>query len=277
MPISDVYLNTARELFTTDSDRDIRDLVYVELLALIGNRHKVADLKWQRIRTDEKAIVFEKHCYGEYDRATFSRKDWWEEIERYPLTDNHLVMLQRLSQRMQDKATESGVKFPDYVFCYVSYGGFYTDGWNSGSPTPRFHTMTNTEPKGIIARITDHIGRLSVAKREKAIEENPMALKLRQKIASTKTKLSELEGDLDYVIQHGKIPPKAGTDHSGIPLEELDLTVRVYNSLKRTGCTTVEDVLSMLRRGPDAMYAIRNFGEASLEELTSKMAIKGYL
>jgi DNA-directed RNA polymerase subunit alpha len=61
------------------------------------------------------------------------------------------------------------------------------------------------------------------------------------------------------------------------PIEELDLSVRVFNSLKRTGITTVGDVLDMLNRGADAMLAIRNFGEKSLDELVDKLKEKGYL
>ncbi len=61
------------------------------------------------------------------------------------------------------------------------------------------------------------------------------------------------------------------------PIEELDLSVRVFNSLKRTGITTIGDVLDMLDRGPDAMLAIRNFGEKSLDELVEKLKYKGYL
>lgn len=60
-------------------------------------------------------------------------------------------------------------------------------------------------------------------------------------------------------------------------IEELDLSVRVFNSLKRTGITTVGDVLDMLDRGPDAMLAIRNFGEKSLDELVERLREKGYL
>lgn len=60
-------------------------------------------------------------------------------------------------------------------------------------------------------------------------------------------------------------------------IEELDLSVRVFNSLKRTGITTIGDVLDMLDRGPDAMLAIRNFGEKSLDELVDKLREKGYL
>jgi DNA-directed RNA polymerase subunit alpha len=33
----------------------------------------------------------------------------------------------------------------------------------------------------------------------------------------------------------------------------------------------------MLERGPDAMLAIRNFGEKSLDELVDKLKEKGYL
>jgi len=61
------------------------------------------------------------------------------------------------------------------------------------------------------------------------------------------------------------------------PIEQLDLSVRVFNSLKRTGITTVGEVLDHLGRGPEAMLAIRNFGEKSLTELYDKLREKGYL
>lgn len=60
------------------------------------------------------------------------------------------------------------------------------------------------------------------------------------------------------------------------PIEELDLSVRVFNSLKRTGITSVGDVIDMLQRGSDAMLAIRNFGEKSLDELVEKLKEKNY-
>lgn len=61
------------------------------------------------------------------------------------------------------------------------------------------------------------------------------------------------------------------------PIEQLDLSVRVFNSLKRTGITTVGEVLDHLNRGPEAMLAIRNFGDKSLNELFDKLREKGYL
>ncbi len=62
-----------------------------------------------------------------------------------------------------------------------------------------------------------------------------------------------------------------------MPIENLDLTVRVFNSLKRTGIITIGDVLELLEKGEDAILAIRNFGDKSLVELKEKMIEKGYL
>ena len=61
------------------------------------------------------------------------------------------------------------------------------------------------------------------------------------------------------------------------PVEALDLSVRVFNSLKRTGIITVGDVLELLEKGDQAVMSIRNFGEKSLDELRLKMREKGYL
>jgi DNA-directed RNA polymerase subunit alpha len=61
------------------------------------------------------------------------------------------------------------------------------------------------------------------------------------------------------------------------PIENLDLSVRVFNSLKRTGITTVGDVLELLEKGDEAVMSIRNFGEKSLDELRVKMQEKGFL
>jgi DNA-directed RNA polymerase subunit alpha len=61
------------------------------------------------------------------------------------------------------------------------------------------------------------------------------------------------------------------------PIENLDLSVRVFNSLKRTGITTVGEVIELLEKGDEAVMSIRNFGEKSLDELRQKMREKGFL
>lgn len=71
--------------------------------------------------------------------------------------------------------------------------------------------------------------------------------------------------------------PKVSSEVYEMPIENLDLSVRVFNSLKRTGITTVGEVLDMLSKGEEAMLAIRNFGDKSLDELRAKLREKGYL
>jgi DNA-directed RNA polymerase subunit alpha len=62
-----------------------------------------------------------------------------------------------------------------------------------------------------------------------------------------------------------------------IPIEQLDLSVRVFNSLRRTGITSVGEVLEMLALGDDTLLTIRNFGQKSLAELKARLQERGFL
>jgi DNA-directed RNA polymerase subunit alpha len=62
-----------------------------------------------------------------------------------------------------------------------------------------------------------------------------------------------------------------------VPIEELELTVRAYNCLKRAGITRVGEVLERLEKGEEEILAIRNFGRKSLNELVGKLEAKGFL
>ena len=62
-----------------------------------------------------------------------------------------------------------------------------------------------------------------------------------------------------------------------VPIEQLDLSVRVFNSLKRTGITSVGEVIDHMARGDEAMMSIRNFGDKSLNELKDKLVERGYI
>jgi DNA-directed RNA polymerase subunit alpha len=55
------------------------------------------------------------------------------------------------------------------------------------------------------------------------------------------------------------------------PIEELELTVRAYNCLKRAGITKVGDILKKMEKGEEEMLSIRNFGKKSLDELVEKL------
>ncbi len=59
------------------------------------------------------------------------------------------------------------------------------------------------------------------------------------------------------------------------PIEELELSVRAYNCLKRAGITKVGEILEKMAGGEDEILAIRNFGKKSLAELKERMQAKG--
>ncbi len=61
------------------------------------------------------------------------------------------------------------------------------------------------------------------------------------------------------------------------PIEELELTVRAYNCLKRAGITKIGEILRRMEKGEDEMLAIRNFGKKSLDELVDRLRDKNYL
>ena len=52
-------------------------------------------------------------------------------------------------------------------------------------------------------------------------------------------------------------------------IEELDLSIRSFNCLKRANIDTVED---LIERTEDDMMKIRNLGRKSLEEVIQKLA-----
>jgi DNA-directed RNA polymerase subunit alpha len=62
-----------------------------------------------------------------------------------------------------------------------------------------------------------------------------------------------------------------------MPIEELDLTVRAFNCLKRAGITKVGLILEKLEKGDDEILAIRNFGRKSLDELKQALRDKDLL
>ena len=51
-------------------------------------------------------------------------------------------------------------------------------------------------------------------------------------------------------------------------IEELDLSVRSFNCLKRAGINTVEDLTN---RTEEDMMRVRNLGRKSLEEVIAKL------
>ena len=83
------------------------------------------------------------------------------------------------------------------------------------------------------------------------------------------TDLSETMGSKSTVVE------KAETQRDKVlemTIEELDLSVRSFNCLKRANINTVEDLIS---KTEDEMMKVRNLGRKSLEEVIGKLEMMG--
>ena len=77
-------------------------------------------------------------------------------------------------------------------------------------------------------------------------------------IGSKSTVVEKVETQRDKVLE--------------MTIEELDLSVRSFNCLKRANINTVEDLISKTQ---DEMIKVRNLGRKSLEEVEHKLAMMG--
>ena len=81
--------------------------------------------------------------------------------------------------------------------------------------------------------------------------------------------LSEEAKAFDVMVER---PEKEKEKVLEMTIEELDLSVRSFNCLKRAGIDTVEDLVS---RSEDEMIKVRNLGRKSLEEVIQKLSSLG--
>ena len=79
----------------------------------------------------------------------------------------------------------------------------------------------------------------------------------------------------EEIGSHSTVVEKAETQHDKVlemTIEELDLSVRSFNCLKRAGINTVEDLINT---SEDDMMKVRNLGKKSLEEVILKLEAMG--
>ena len=81
---------------------------------------------------------------------------------------------------------------------------------------------------------------------------------LSDSISSRSTVVEKVEAQRDKVLE--------------MTIEELDLSVRSFNCLKRANINTVEDLVGKTQ---DEMIKVRNLGRKSLEEVEHKLAMMG--
>ena len=92
-----------------------------------------------------------------------------------------------------------------------------------------------------------------------------LAAKVLSEHLSLFVNLSECAEKFDVM---GKEPESASTSAIDMSIDELELSVRSYNCLKRAGINTVAELVN---KTPDDMMKVRNLGRKSLEEVLLKL------
>lgn len=82
--------------------------------------------------------------------------------------------------------------------------------------------------------------------------------------------LSEQAANVEIMVEKGENPQEKVLE---MTIEELDLSVRSFNCLKRAGINTVEDLIS---KSEEEMMKVRNLGKKSLEEVMAKLKSLGF-
>jgi len=82
-------------------------------------------------------------------------------------------------------------------------------------------------------------------------------------------KLTELGGSVEVMVEKEDERKEKVLE---MTIEELDLSVRSYNCLKRAGINTIEE---LTQRNEEDMMKVRNLGRKSLEEVQLKLAALG--
>jgi DNA-directed RNA polymerase subunit alpha len=110
------------------------------------------------------------------------------------------------------------------------------------------------------------------------VETKP-SVEPRDAVASAGSTLVELFGlakELNNEAEGIEIGPApvevAASNELSTPIEDLDLTVRSYNCLKREGINTVSELIAL---SEDQLMNIRNFGSKSVDEVREKLASLG--
>jgi DNA-directed RNA polymerase subunit alpha len=90
--------------------------------------------------------------------------------------------------------------------------------------------------------------------------------------------IEQLSPFMDYVRlsqieeERAQVRPPIPDERYNMPVEQMDLSVRTMNCLRRAGITTVGELVS---KGPKELLALRNFGQKSMQEIEEHLKALG--
>lgn len=248
--LSAELLKAGLELWSSDSDVDVRNRAILYVYATLENQRETHDLKWHEINFDRRVI-------------------WrYQKGREYSLSEDAFVALRAWKLRIETLAESLGCSLPTEVFVYASHGKIYT--WGK-----RFRWLSNYELPHLIEEIREALSRSASenveAWRNDMIAADPELQTLQNKIVALRAELTRLEEQLEEKLN----APDGGEFDTTI--RELDLSVRAFNALQRAGYKSVGDILQTLNTMPLSDAGIRNFGRLSEIEVMGALRTRGYI
>ena len=147
-------------------------------------------------------------------------------------------------------------------------GLIYTDSIN----TPVYNVSYNVENTHVGSNIADY-DKLTLEVLTNGTITAKEAISLGAKILNEHLNLfvdlSDEAKNAEIMVISGESPKEKVLE---MTIEDLDLSVRSFNCLKRAGIDTVTDLVS---RSEEEMIKVRNLGKKSLEEVTQKLQSLG--
>ena len=133
--------------------------------------------------------------------------------------------------------------------------------------TPVYKVEVNVENTRV-GNITDY-DKLTIKVLTNGTITAKEAVSLAAKVLNEHLKLfvemSDKANDVEILVERPEVKKEKVLE---MTIEELDLSVRIFNGLKRAGIDTVEDLIN---RTEEDMIKVRNLGRKSLEEVIQKL------
>jgi small subunit ribosomal protein S16 len=160
--------------------------------------------------------------------------------------------------------------------------------YNPRTDPPTFHLeegraiywmQRGAQPTDAVLRMLKKLGTLEKLERVKAGEPlTDVLAEAAEELAAVPEEVEEAVVKAEEVEAAAVAEEKAAAPSpSEVSIESLGVSTRVMRVLSEAGIETVEDVLSRLKEGKEAVLGLPGLGEKSLEEIEEALRARGFL
>lgn len=249
-----------RGYYSGDKPRDLHNKALIHVYLALASSRLIPDLQWKNAELTVQRFVLTKTEFNEQFQP------FKVEAGRYYFDDNTADILREWKKYCENNSStwiDTSKIFRNYTYGekYSTSIGYVKKTVNAVSEAWREHLIS-----------------AATIEWEKNENLNPAIRELKGKIEQKEDELSALRHDL-YTLRYPAAvavqPTSANCDKTDLSLRYLGLSTRTYNSLYRSGISSVEKLVEEISRNPRRLLELRNFGRTSLDEVLSKLKEKG--